>query len=347
MKIAYLDGARLRRAMLAACEHARRSRAELNRINVFPVPDGDTGTNLALTVSSVADGLRKNDDDGVAEVARAAADAGILGARGNCGMILSHWLIGLAEGLRGHRRADVDAVKAALRHASDHIYRSIEKPVEGTMLTVMREAADEAESVESGDFVDLMVRLDARARDALARTPTLLPQLRKAGVVDAGAKGFVHWLAGMSALIHGEPLVASEESPEFADAAVVAAVEYPAGEGGFRFCTEALVRGLDIPDDAAVRAALTGMGDSLIVIRSADLLKVHVHTDDPATVFAYLRGLGRLESHKAEDMTAQHDAVGDARSGLARRPVTIVTDSACDLPETVVKAPGFTSSPCP
>ncbi|HUG41138.1 MAG TPA: DegV family protein [Longimicrobiales bacterium] len=341
MKIAYLDGARLRRAMLAACEHARGSRAELNRINVFPVPDGDTGTNLALTVTSVADELRRNTDDHVSAVARAAANAGILGARGNCGMILSHWLIGLAEGLRDHRRARVQDVKAALRNASDHIYRSLDRPVEGTMLTVMRETAEEAESVDSHDFVDLMGHMMARSRDALARTPTLLPQLKKAGVVDAGAMGFVHWLEGMSALIHGVPILAAEEPPSYGDARPIATTDFPSSAGGFRFCTEALVRGPALPPEEAIRASLRGLGDSLIVIRSDQLLKVHLHTDEPETIFGYLRGIGRLESHKAEDMEAQHAAVGRSATGVARRPLSIVTDSACDLPEAVLRAHGI------
>ena len=341
MKIAYLDGARLRRAFLAACDHARGSRAELNRINVFPVPDGDTGTNLALTVTSVADELRKNDDEDVAAVARAAAHAGILGARGNCGMILSHWLIGLAEGLRGRRRAHVRDIKAALRNASDHLYSSIEKPVEGTMLTVMRETAEEAEAVDSDDFVELMARMLTRARDSLARTPTLLPALRKAGVVDAGAKGFVEWLEGMSALIHGDPIRAVREAPDYSEASAASTAEYPSGEGGYRFCTEALVRGPGMPLEADLRAVLRELGDSLIVIRSDELVKVHVHTDDPESVFAYLREIGRLESHKAEDMAVQHDAVGRSATGLARRPLALVTDSASDLPETVLRGHGI------
>jgi hypothetical protein len=326
--------------MIAACEHARLSKAELNRINVFPVPDGDTGTNLALTVSSVADELRRNGDNGVDDVARAAAEAGVLGARGNCGMILSHWLIGISESLKGRKRVTVADLKGALRAAADHIYASLEKPVEGTMLTVMRETAEEAEECTSTDLVDFHRRILARAREALARTPDLLPPLEKAGVVDAGAKGFVEWLEGIGALIEGDPLLATAEAPEFGEAEPVVSAEFPAGEGTFRFCTEALVRGEPLPEEPVVRSALRDFGDSLIVIRSGTLLKVHVHTDDPEGVFDYLRGLGRLESHKAEDMAAQHRAVGSG-TGLARRPVTIVTDSACDLPEAMIRAHGI------
>ena len=342
MKIRYLDGRRFRRALLAACDHARHAKGELNRINVFPVPDGDTGTNLALTVSTVAEELRRNDGDaGVAEVAQAAADAGVLGARGNCGMILSHWLIGLAEGLKERSRVGVDDLKKALRSAADHIYASMDKPVEGTMLTVMRETAEEAEQCTSTDLAEFFQRIRDRARDALARTPDLLPTLKKAGVVDAGAKGFVEWLEGIHALMEGDPIVALDETPTYSAAEPVASAEFPAHDGGFRFCTEALVRGDALPDEAVIRAVLRDFGDSLIAIRSGSLLKVHIHTDTPADVFEYLRGVGRLESHKAEDMEAQHDAVGRSATGVARRPLSIVTDSACDLPETVVRAHGI------
>lgn len=341
MKIRYLDGERLRRAIIAACDYARTSRAELNRINVFPVPDGDTGTNLALTVTSVADELRRNSDGDVASVAQAAASAGITGARGNCGMILSHWLIGFAEPLRDRTRINVEDLKRALRNAADHIYAALDKPVEGTMLTVMRETAEEAEQCTTTDLTEFHQRILARARDALARTPQLLPVLKKAGVVDAGAKGFVHWLEGVGALIEGSPIEAATEPMEFGDAEPVVSAAFPASESDYRFCTEALVRGDALPADAAVRSTLRDFGDSLIVIRSADLLKVHIHTDDPEGVFAYLRGVGRLESHKAEDMVAQHEALGRDRSGLARRAVSVVTDSACDLPEAVIRAHGI------
>ncbi|MDX1674581.1 MAG: DegV family protein [Longimicrobiales bacterium] len=341
MKIRYLDGRRFRRALIAACDHARRAKGELNRINVFPVPDGDTGTNLALTVTTVADELRRNGDGDVAEVAQTAADAGVLGARGNCGMILSHWLIGLADGLKERSRVGVVELRQALRNAADHIYASLEKPVEGTMLTVMRETAEEAEAVDTDDVADFFDRILQRARDALERTPDLLPALKKAGVVDAGAKGFVEWLEGIQALIEGHPIEALESPPEYGDAEPVASAEFPVGEGDYRFCTEALVRGDSLPDEPVVRSVLRDLGDSLIVIRSGDLLKVHVHTDEPEGVFQYLRGIGRLESHKAEDMEAQHDAVGRAGRGMARRPISIVTDSACDLPETVVRAHGI------
>ncbi|HEX5725268.1 MAG TPA: DAK2 domain-containing protein, partial [Longimicrobiaceae bacterium] len=145
MNATHLDGPGLRGALLTASEYVQRHRADLNRINVFPVPDGDTGTNLVLTVSSIADRLRANRDESVGAVARHAAEAGILGARGNCGMILSHFLLGFADGVGERARLSVAEFGAVLRGATEHVYRALEKPVEGTMITIMRAIADEAE----------------------------------------------------------------------------------------------------------------------------------------------------------------------------------------------------------
>jgi uncharacterized protein len=344
----HLDGAGLRGALLTANEYVQRHRADLNRINVFPVPDGDTGTNLALTVSAIADRLRGSSEESAGAVARMAAEAGIMGARGNCGMILSHFLLGLSDAIGDRVRIGVGEFGAVLRSATEHVYRALEKPVEGTMITIMRAIADEAERLQHTDFVVLFERLLVKAREALANTPELLPQLKAAGVVDAGAKGFVHLLEGISSYVAGDPLVALDAMPEWEasePAFAAATVEYPTEAERFRFCTEALVRGDSIPEADVVRGVLREHGDSLVVIRAADLLKVHVHTDEPEAVFAYLRGLGRLATHKAEDMQAQHAAVGRAAAGghltLARRPVSIVADTACDLPDEVVRAHGM------
>jgi uncharacterized protein len=347
-RIAYLDGPRLRRSLVAACEYTQQMRGELNRINVFPVPDGDTGTNLALTVRAIADHLRKNEDRSVSLVANEAAQAAVLGARGNSGMMLSHFLLGFARAVGEQARIGTQEFSQALTAGVNSLYAALEKPVEGTILTVMRETAEAAER-EGGtpDFVHLVDLLLTRAKESLARTPTLLPALKKAGVVDAGAKGFVSLLEGVLLYIEGDPLVALEAAPDFVGEGMGVAAgeaEYPTQEEQYRFCTEALVRGEDLPDSATVRAGLHDRGDSLIVIRSGDILKIHIHTDEPDEVFAWLKGFGSLVTHKAEDMRAQHAAVERAASGhitLARRPLAIVTDSAADVPEAVVRAHGI------
>lgn len=343
MQIAYLDGPRLRRALVAACEYAQLVRGELNRINVFPVPDGDTGTNLALTVRAISDHLEKNQDRDVSAVAHQAAQAAILGARGNCGMMLSHFLLGFACGVEGAERVDANEFSEALRLGVRRLYEAIEAPVEGTILTVMRETSEAADQATIHDFAPLVEHLLDAAESSLERTPELLPALKSAGVVDAGGKGFVALLEGVACFLRGDPIVPAEDGA-FDSPPVVAEVEYPEIVERFRFCTEGLVRGPEIPSQAELRGVLREMGDSLIVVRSEDIAKVHVHTDDPEEVFAYLRGLGTLVTHKAEDMRAQHAAVEKAATShvtLARRPVGVVTDSASDLSEEIVRAHGI------
>lgn len=345
MKIRYLDGGRLRRSLVAGCDFVQRQRAELNRINVFPVPDGDTGTNLALTASAISDRLRNSRETKVCIVAEQAADAAILGARGNCGMILSHFLLGFSDNLRTKTAVTPSEFGTALTGAVDHVYRSLERPVEGTIVTVMRATADEASITRGADFQEMLERILTRAKDSLAHTPDLLPVLRKAGVVDAGAKGFVNMLEGIVSYMHGDPFVALKSTPAFeAGEAQATRVEYPTESEKYRFCTEALVRGTDLPDQATVQAVLRDRGDSMIVIRGTDVLKIHIHTDVPEAIFTYLRTLGRLVTHKAEDMAAQHHAVERAAAShiqLARRPMSIVTDSACDLPDEITRAHGI------
>lgn len=345
MRISYLDGPRLRRSLLAACEYAQLQRSELNRINVFPVPDGDTGTNLALTVQTMADHLQKSTAREFDVVAHEAAQAAVLGARGNAGMMLSHFLLGFSEWARGMARVTAVEFSQALRAGAERLQEALERPVEGTILTVIRDTAVAALDAKVNDFQHLMELLVERANHSLERTPDLLPALKKAGVVDAGAKGFVHLLEGVVAYINGDPLVALEGRPPYVDSApAVSTVEYPEESECYRFCTEALVRGDALPEQEVVKNHLREEGDSLIVIRSNGILKVHIHTDEPHRVFAYLKTVGELVTHKAEDMQAQHATTERAAHGhltLARRPVGIVTDSAADLPEEIIRAHGI------
>ena len=346
MRILYLDGERLRRSLVAGCDYVQQCRGELNRINVFPVPDGDTGTNLALTVGAVSERLRRSRSTEVGVVAREVAEAAILGARGNCGMILSHFLLGFSDSVASRVQLNATEFGDSMRAAVHHVYRSLERPVEGTIITVMREVADEAVENATPDFAELVDRLLIRARAALARTPDLLPVLRKAGVVDAGAKGFVHLMEGIAALLRGEPLVALASTPDYSAAEPLAAAmaEYPEQSERFRFCTEALVRGESLPEADTVRAALRAHGDSLIVLCGGGVLKVHIHTDEPEVVFTHLRTIGKLVARKAEDMSAQHAAVERAAAShvqLARRPLSLVADSACNLPDEVTRAHGI------
>jgi DegV family protein with EDD domain len=332
--IAYVDGPRLSRSLFAAADWVAAGRDEINRINVFPVPDGDTGTNFSLTLRAVADALRALGDAPLPDTARTAARAAVLGARGNSGMMLAHFLMGFAESLGDARTASTRDIAAALRRGAERLYESLEDPREGTILTVAREAAAAAEraAADSEDVAAFMARLLAEAERALARTPELMAALKEAGVVDAGGKGFVRMIEGVVRFIEGEPIVAVPAS-EFppADLAPAALVEV-AAERDFQFCTEVLVRGEQLPPANEVRAAMHAFGGSIVVAVIADILKLHVHTDTPEAVFTYVARWGRVESTKADDMRAQHRRL----TPVERRPVVVVTDSSADLPDGVL-----------
>jgi DegV family protein with EDD domain len=344
MQIGYIDGPRLRRALTAGCQWAQQQRGELNRINVFPVPDGDTGTNLALTVQAIAEHLEHSTERSVGAVAKEAAQAAVLGARGNCGMMLSHFLLGFASNLEGRTRIDASDFGGALEAGVKNLSDALDAPVEGTILTVMRDTAKAVSGAQIDDIAPLAEHMLDRARVSLERTPELLPVLSAAGVVDAGAKGFVSLLEGAVMFLRGDPLPTDAGADFTAGPPVVSSVEYPERVERYRFCTEALVRGNGLPDQAEVRGSLRDRGDSMIVIRSDDVLKVHIHTDEPEEVFSYLKGLGELVTHKAEDMAAQYDAAERASGShlaLTRRPVGVLTDSSGDLPEEIIRAHGI------
>jgi DegV family protein with EDD domain len=322
----------------------------LNRINVFPVPDRDTGTNLALTVQAISDHLRRDHRREFSLVVKEVADAAVLGARGNVGMMLSHFLVGFAEDVRERTRISTRDFTEALSAGVQRLYEAIENPVEGTILTVMRETAEAASRASVSDFVPYLEDILGEAQASLARTTELLEPLKKAGVVDAGAKGFVHLLEGISLYVRGDPLVALDDVPDFSTTPSAASeFDLPAKSEKYRYCTEALVRGDDLPDQMTARKRLRELGDSLIVLSTGSLLKVHIHTDEPDAVFEYLKTLGTLATHKAEDMRAQNHVATKGGGGhltMVRRPVGIVTDSAADLPEDVVRAHGIQVVPC-
>ncbi len=331
--IAYVDGPRLARSLFAASDWVAAGRDEINRINVFPVPDGDTGTNFTLTLRAVADALRALGDAPLPETARTMARAAVLGARGNSGMMLAHFLMGFAESLGDRPTATAADVAHAVRWGADRLYASLDDPREGTILTVAREAAAAAEraAAESGDVGEFMRRLLDEGEVALARTPELLAALKEAGVVDAGGKGFVRMLEGVVRYIEGDPILPVADG-DGAPALVPAALVEVAAERDFRYCTEVLVQGEQLPAANEVRAAMHPFGGSVVVAVIADILKIHVHTDAPEAVFTYAARWGRVETTKADDMRAQHRRL----SHPDRRPVAIVTDSSADLADVVL-----------
>lgn len=313
-------------------------RDELNRINVFPVPDGDTGTNMCLTLRSVSAALREiGNGEGAASlplpyVAETMAQASIRGARGNSGMMLSQFLIGFRDGVGERLRINARELAAAIATGFERLRASLDEPMEGTILTVAREAADEAgEAGGESDLRVFMSRIVSRADAALQRTPELLAALKNAGVVDAGAKGFVRLLEGVKRLIEeghvAQGAVERLGGETGTSAAAQAEVE---ADRDYRYCTELMVRSPSLPEPAAVRGALRVHGGSIVVLATGDLLKAHIHTDTPDAVFKLASTWGTLESTKADDMRAQHQAL------QARRPIAFVSDTACDLPDELV-----------
>jgi DegV family protein with EDD domain len=341
--IAYVDGPRLARAVYAAADWVAAGRDEINRINVFPVPDGDTGTNFSLTLRAVADALRALGDAPLSETARTMARAGVLGARGNSGMMLAHFLLGFAEALGERDIATAPDIARAIREGADHLYESLDDPREGTILTVARDAAAAAEPVAatSQDIRQFMIRLLEEGELALARTPELMAVLKEAGVVDAGGKGFVRMLEGVVRYIQGDPILVGAQLAELERDEAPAAATSISAERDFQYCTEVLVRGEALPPANEVRAAMQAFGGSTVVAVMGDILKIHVHTDTPQAVFSYAERWGRVDTTKAEDMRVQHRRLAHTR----RRAVTIVTDSSADLPDSVLDKHGIALVP--
>ncbi|HWP38403.1 MAG TPA: DegV family protein [Gemmatimonadales bacterium] len=340
--IAYLDGRRLSRCVLAAADWVEAGRDELNRINVFPVPDGDTGTNFALTMRAVAEAVRTLEASApLPVVVRAIADASVFGARGNSGMLLSQFLVGFREALGDRDVVGPAELAHAMRQGADRVLAALEEPVEGTILTVCRDVAACAErTAPRATGLDVLMReVLQQARATLLRTPDLLVSLREAGVVDAGAQAFVRVLEGVVRLLDGRHGAGTDGAPRASGIAAAARVEV-AHDRDYQFCTEALVRGDALPATTAIRAALRPLGGSLVVSATGDLVKIHIHTNTPHRVFEVAGSWGTLQATKAEDMRQQHRRLAEAR-----RKVTIIVDSSCDLPDDIVDRHGIVVVP--
>jgi hypothetical protein len=341
--IGYLDGPRLRRSLLAAAVWVRAGREELNRINVFPVPDGDTGTNFALTMKSISEALDRLGDAPLPEVSRTVAQAAVMGSRGNSGMMLSHFLVGFDEGIGARFRIRARELAGAIRRGFQQLESALENPVEGTILTVCREAAAGAElaAAEGADVQGVLKRTLRHAAEALARTPDLLADLKRAGVVDAGGMGFVLMIEGIVRLIEGKATAEAAEDQQAWEGAAPAATFEVVSDRDYRWCTEVLVRGDGLPASAAARERLHALGGgSLLVLRTADLLRVHVHLNDPEPLFTLAEEWGEVVTRKAEDMREQHRMLAETT-----RLVAIVCDTACDLPDDVLDRHGIALIP--
>ncbi|AND68879.1 hypothetical protein ATSB10_14250 [Dyella thiooxydans] len=328
-----IRGPALRRALIGGAQRVIAGRDGLNRINVFPVADGDTGNNLAFTMGSVLSGALSRRAPGVGELLRRVGEDAVDGGRGNSGAILAQFLTGVAADL-GDRIAVAparlaQAVQAGARAARE----AVAEPREGTMLSVIAAFAEALEVRE--DVRDLKAwfgdALD-RARRALAHTPQQLPVLLKAGVVDAGAQGFVHLLEGIGAVLGGEAVAVDVAVPELDPVHVHGDDALADADPAHRWCSECLISGDDL-HPAAVREAVASLGASCVVVAgSTTRMRLHAHVASPQALFELAARFGRVESTKADDMQAQ------ARSAADASAVAIVTDSSADLPEGLAEA---------
>ena len=329
MGVRYLDGVRLRRSVAAAARWVGQRQENLNGINVFPVPDGDTGTNLAATLVSAVESAQRARERKIGTVSRALADGALFGACGNSGAILAQFFEGFAGALEERHRATGEDLAEAVQRASEAAHSALAQPREGTILTVMRAWSDRFAregGSEDADLLDSFRASLSTAREALADTPRQLKELAKAGVVDAGAQGFVYFLEGILHFAEGRIAGSVIEEGDRATALEHAAVEENTGAIGLPFCTECLIEG-EALDLVAIRERMEGFGDSMVVAGSPRRIRVHVHTDRPNDVYDAAREFGRVLSSKADDMRLQHAA------RFERGGVAVVTDSAADLPE--------------
>ncbi len=298
---------------------------EVNALNVYPVPDGDTGTNMHLTLQSVRRQLATEDPVRLEQLARALSYGSLLGARGNSGVILSQVLKGFADAIRGHKVVDAVALSEALLAGSESAYAAVMKPVEGTILTVVREsakagetyllAAVEASNDGSGVLpADLLREVVRAGRVSLANTPELLPILKQAGVVDAGALGYLYLLDGLLAYFEGRELPPPPKIERRA--------QEQFQEEAYGFCTEFLLADVTEPT-SKIRDLVAPFGDSLLVVGAEGFVKGHIHTEEPEKLLAAVAHFGRMVRSKVEDMSEQHSEIlADLDAAHVESPMT-------------------------
>ena len=318
-----INGIQLRDAFVSGANNISNYRQQVDALNVFPVPDGDTGTNMSMTINAAKrELLNMKDDITVESVSKKAASALLRGARGNSGVILSLLFRGFSKGLEGKETADAADIANALDLGVAAAYKAVMKPTEGTILTVARLAAEKAKELAPNGLsvVDMWNEVLIAAKDALAQTPELLPVLKKAGVVDAGGQGFVTIWEGMKAVIDGGAVIVAEEEaqkvPEKRAQGIAA--EFDEGEITFTYCTEFIINKEDPnADPRGLRAYLESIGDCVVVVDDEEIIKCHVHTNDPGNAIQAALKLGYLTNMKIDNMREQHGHSGDSAAELA------------------------------
>ena len=303
MNVEHIDGIDLARMLKAGCIKVEEKKDQVNALNVFPVPDGDTGTNMYLTLMAAAREIDKQLSPSIGRAAAAISRGSLMGARGNSGVILSQVFRGIAKRLEGMERAAARDLGEALQLGADTAYRAVMKPVEGTILTVIREVARAAvaEARENPDIVAALLAAVDHGNQVLARTPQMLPALQEAGVVDAGGQGLLYFIEGALealALDKDISLVRDEKprpGPRGRQADIIL---------DFQYCTEVLVTGNEL-DTEAITNQLAGWGDSLLVVGDSEMVKVHVHSNHPGQVLENCLQFGSLHDIKINNMVEE------------------------------------------
>jgi DAK2 domain fusion protein YloV len=326
-----LTGSQLRKMFRDAHGLLERHVRALNAINVFPVPDGDTGTNMHLTLRAAVEAMEQSDTDDVSGVSAALARGALMGARGNSGVILSQVLLGFSRGLDTKSEASGSDIASALAEASDAAYAALSEPKEGTILTVARAAAVAAGNAETDDSGEILSLAVDAAHEAVERTPELLPALKEAGVVDAGGLGLAIILDGLSRSLQGVTLEVdlAPDVPDTAGWQSQAATLHQTEHGTPGYCTEFVVSGGDIDAEVA-RSHIATLGSSLLVVGDETMLRVHVHTATPDHILDYGRTLGEVSQVKVDNMEMQLQAFADetASANVTDVGVVAVTSGA-------------------
>ncbi|MEE1283414.1 MAG: DAK2 domain-containing protein, partial [Acutalibacteraceae bacterium] len=305
-----INGTSLKNAIISAANNIDNSKTAVDALNVFPVPDGDTGTNMSMTMRAAARELAILPDGlGAGEVAGKAASALLRGARGNSGVILSLIFRGFSKALKDHTEIDAKTLAKALEEGAKSAYGAVMKPTEGTILTVIRESGEAAAKLAAGniDAVELWEKACKVAKESLDRTPELLPQLKKAGVVDAGGQGLLLVMQGMLSVFKGEGIIDSGDNP-VTPVQTVSAAATVNEDIKFGYCTEFIVNRVNPePTDAAkLRAYLETIGDCVVVVDDDEIIKVHVHSNDPGNAIQAGLKYGALVNIKIDNMRYQH-----------------------------------------
>lgn len=300
----------------------------LNAINVFPVPDGDTGSNLASMMTTIIEKARLGVN--TEETMQSIADAAIVGARGNSGIIFAQYIYGFSLGVKADNMTTDDFIQM-VENASNHAYRAISKPVEGTMITLMRQFAKTLSTLKnaSKNFIELLSKAYESLKEDLSKTPDLLPVLKENKVVDAGAKGFVHFVEGFLKAFKGEDVDLSHITQDHVEEMHVEHLE----ESEFRYCTEALVRGSNFNLEQ-IKKDLIIFGNSLVVAGTQKTVRIHIHTDTPEHIFSYFDdGNSQIVEQKVDDMKRQYETANHRKY-----PIALVTDSIADLPSELIES---------